>query len=96
MINLEGVVSVNWQDVPAKEIFPGIRKRILMKTKNGFMAQILEIDAGASYGPSASPPRRRSSAGGPPRAAPASRASRGDRPFPTPRPPRDRSDSRRR
>ena len=49
MINLEGVVSVNWQDVPATEIFPGIRKRILMRTKSGFMAQNLKIDAGAKF-----------------------------------------------
>lgn len=49
MINLEGVVSVNWQDVPEKEIFPGIRKRILRKAKSGFIAQILEIDAGAKF-----------------------------------------------
>ncbi len=34
-INLEGVVSANWKDCPAKEIFPGIRKRILWRGENG-------------------------------------------------------------
>jgi hypothetical protein len=29
MINLDGVVARRWQDAPAREIFPGIRKRIL-------------------------------------------------------------------
>jgi len=47
MINLEGVVATKWQDVPAKEISPGIRKRILWQGANGAKAQILEIDAGA-------------------------------------------------
>ncbi len=43
----EGVVSANWKDCPAKEIFPGIRKRILWQGENGAEAQIVEIDAGA-------------------------------------------------
>ena len=47
VINLEGVVSANWRDIPAKEIFPGIRKRILWQGTNGAKAQILEIDPGA-------------------------------------------------
>ncbi|WP_283744671.1 cupin domain-containing protein [Sideroxydans sp. CL21] len=49
VINLEGVVSANWRDLPAKEIFPGIRKRILWQGANGAKAQILEIDAGAKF-----------------------------------------------
>ena len=49
MINLEGVVATKWQDVPAREIFPGIRKRILWQGANGAKAQILEIDAGAKF-----------------------------------------------
>ena len=49
MINLGGVVSANWRDIPAKEIFPGIRKRILWQGANGAKAQILEIDAGAKF-----------------------------------------------
>jgi anti-sigma factor ChrR (cupin superfamily) len=49
MINLEGVVASNWQDVPPKEIFPGIRKRVLWRGGNGAKAQILEIGAGAKF-----------------------------------------------
>lgn len=48
-INLEGVVSANWRDIPAKEIFPGIRQRALWRGSNGDKAQILEIDAGAIF-----------------------------------------------
>lgn len=48
-MNLEGVVAANWRDIPAKEIFPGIRKRILWQDANGAKAQILEIDAGARF-----------------------------------------------
>ena len=47
VINLEGVISANWRDIPAKEIFPGIRKRILWQGTNGAKAQTLEIDPGA-------------------------------------------------
>lgn len=49
MINLEGVFSVNWRDIPAKEIFPGIRMRILWQGENGAKAKILEIDPGAGF-----------------------------------------------
>ena len=49
MINLEGVVATRWQDIPAKEIFPGIRKRLLWQGASGAKAQILEIDAGAKF-----------------------------------------------
>ena len=49
VINLEGVVSENWQNIPAKELFPGIRQRILWRGSNGAMAQILEIDPGAKF-----------------------------------------------
>ncbi len=45
-MNLEGVFATNWKDAPAKEIFPGIRKRILWQGANGAEAQIVEIDAG--------------------------------------------------
>jgi hypothetical protein len=48
-VNLEGVFATNWKDVPAKEIFPGIRKRILWQGANGAEAQIVEIDAGATF-----------------------------------------------
>ena len=49
MINLEGVVATKWQDVPAQDISPGIRRRILWRGANGAKAQILEIDAGAKF-----------------------------------------------
>jgi hypothetical protein len=49
MINLEGVVSANWRDLPAKEIFPGIRRRVLWRGTSGARAQILEIDADAKF-----------------------------------------------
>jgi anti-sigma factor ChrR (cupin superfamily) len=48
-INLEGVVSAQWQNIPAQEIFPGIRKRALWKDANGAKAQVLEIDACAKF-----------------------------------------------
>jgi anti-sigma factor ChrR (cupin superfamily) len=48
-INLEGVVSAQWQNIPAHEIFPGIRKRALWQDANGAKAQILEFDAGARF-----------------------------------------------
>ena len=49
VINLEGVIAANWRHLPAKEIFPGIRKRILWQGTNGAKAQILEIDPGAKF-----------------------------------------------
>jgi len=49
VINLEGVISANWRDLPTKEIFPGIRARILWQGTNGAKAQILEIDPGAKF-----------------------------------------------
>ena len=49
MINLEGVVSANWQNFPRKEIFPGIHKRVLWQGANGAKAQILEIEPGAKF-----------------------------------------------
>ncbi|HEV8157627.1 MAG TPA: cupin domain-containing protein [Pyrinomonadaceae bacterium] len=48
-MNLEGVFAANWKDIPAKEIFPGIRKRILWQGANGAEAQIVEIDEGATF-----------------------------------------------
>ncbi len=48
-MNLEGVVAANWTYVPAKEIYPGIRKRILWQGADGAEAQIVEIDAGAAF-----------------------------------------------
>ena len=43
MINLDDVVSTNWRDLPAKEIFPGVRMRILWQGANGAKAKILEF-----------------------------------------------------
>jgi len=40
-VNLEGVVAANWRDILAKEIYPGIRKRILWQGANGAEAQIV-------------------------------------------------------
>ena len=49
VINLDGVVSANWRDLSTKEIFPGIRKRVLWQGSNGAKAHILEIDPGAKF-----------------------------------------------
>ena len=49
MIDLEGVISANWQHLPATEIFPGIRMRNLWQGTNGAKAKILEFDAGAKF-----------------------------------------------
>jgi anti-sigma factor ChrR (cupin superfamily) len=49
MINLEGVISTNWQNLPATDIFPGIRMRNLWQGTNGAKAKILEFDAGAKF-----------------------------------------------
>jgi anti-sigma factor ChrR (cupin superfamily) len=49
VINLAGVVSSNWRDLPVKEIFPGIRMRSLWQGANGAKAKILEFDAGAKF-----------------------------------------------
>ncbi len=48
-INLEGVSSNHWQSVPAIEIYPGIRKRVLWQESTGAKAAILEIDANAEF-----------------------------------------------
>lgn len=43
------IVYVNAKNVAAREIYPGVRKRVLWQGPNGAKAQILEIDAGASF-----------------------------------------------
>jgi len=48
-MNFEGVVAANCKDMPTQELFPGIRKRILWQGANSAKAQILEIDAGATF-----------------------------------------------
>ena len=47
--NLHGVVGINWRDVPATEICFGIRKRDLWRGVDGATAQIVEIDACATF-----------------------------------------------
>ena len=49
MINLEGVISSNWHDLPSTEIFPGIRMRNLWQGLNGAKAKILEFDPGSKF-----------------------------------------------
>ena len=49
-INLEGVVSANWQDIPAQEVYPGVRARVLWQGANGAKALTVEFDAGAKFG----------------------------------------------
>ena len=55
------IVYVNQKDVAAREIYPGVRKRVLWQGANGAKAQILEIDAGAKFLKRRSPPRPRGS-----------------------------------
>ena len=43
------IVYVNQSDVSPREIYPGVRKKVLWQGANGAKAQILEIDAGASF-----------------------------------------------
>jgi len=43
------IVYVNQNDVSPREIYPGVRKRVLWQGANGAKAQILEIDAGAKF-----------------------------------------------
>jgi anti-sigma factor ChrR (cupin superfamily) len=43
------IVHVNQNDVEPREIYPGVRRRLLWQAANGAKAQILEIDAGASF-----------------------------------------------
>ena len=49
MINLDGVISANWQHLPSTEIFPGVRMRSLWQGTHGAKAKILEFDAGAKF-----------------------------------------------
>lgn len=48
-MNLNGVQAANWMDIPAKEVHPGFRIRLLWRGENGAKALIFEIDAGATY-----------------------------------------------
>ena len=43
------IVFVHHKDVDSREIYPGVRKRLLWQGANGARAQILEIDPGASF-----------------------------------------------
>jgi len=49
VINLAGVVSTNWENLPAKEIFPGIQMRTLWQGTNGAKAIVLEFAPGAKF-----------------------------------------------
>ncbi len=48
-MNLDGVVSVRWEDIPATELCPGIRKRVLWRGPGGAEAQMLEIEPGGVF-----------------------------------------------
>src|SRR5687768_6331967 len=43
------IVYVHHKDVDSREIYPGVRKRVLWQELNGARAQILEIDPGARF-----------------------------------------------
>ena len=43
------IVHVNQNDVAAREIYPGVRQRVLWQGARGARAQILELDAGARF-----------------------------------------------
>jgi anti-sigma factor ChrR (cupin superfamily) len=43
------IVHVHQDDVASREIYPGVRRRLLWQGANGARAQILEIDPGASF-----------------------------------------------
>ena len=49
MPRMTRIVYVNQNDVAPREIYPGVRKRVLWHGTNGAKAQILEIDAGACF-----------------------------------------------
>jgi anti-sigma factor ChrR (cupin superfamily) len=48
-LDMNQIVFVNQRDIAAREIYPGVRKRTLWHGANGAKAQILEIDAGATF-----------------------------------------------
>jgi anti-sigma factor ChrR (cupin superfamily) len=48
-MNLEGVVSVNWRDVPAEEVFPGVFRRTLWNDETGAKALIVELRPHAKF-----------------------------------------------
>lgn len=48
-MNLAGVQSAHWHDIPAREIHPGFRTRLLWRGDDGAKALIFEIDPGAVY-----------------------------------------------
>lgn len=48
-INLEGVVSANWQDIVPDEVAPGIYERQLWTGENGSKASVYEFTPGAVF-----------------------------------------------
>lgn len=45
----EGYSSVHIDDCPVREVFPGIRLRLLWKAQSGAQAAVLEMDPGTSW-----------------------------------------------
>ena len=48
-INMKDVVWIDKADVPAQELFPGIRKQTLWIGENGAKSLIVEFDAGSCW-----------------------------------------------
>ncbi len=48
-INLEGVISINWQDVEAEEAAPGITQRVLWQGDNDKRVVVFEFKPGSVY-----------------------------------------------
>ena len=49
MINLEGVVSANWRELPRKEIFPGVHRYLVWQEAGGSIALVVEFEPGAKF-----------------------------------------------
>lgn len=49
ILDQPGYASVNVDEVPTRELFPGARLRTLWKGDNGAHAHVLEMDAGATW-----------------------------------------------
>jgi len=48
-MNLEGVISINWQDVEAEEAAPGITQRVLWQGDNDKRVVVFEFKPGSVY-----------------------------------------------
>jgi anti-sigma factor ChrR (cupin superfamily) len=49
VINLEGVVSANWRELPRKEIFPGVHRCLVWQEAGGSIALVVEFEPGAKF-----------------------------------------------